>query len=231
MGVTKDTKIYYQHNTTEPAWNHSNGVEATLNGGACVVYSNKGGSTLGTAGDRDQLFFKFRNKANDADVEVEGSPIKVFGAIASDHAIDATSAWAEGVLPFVVHASVADAKTAIMNADMIAAFDSDTDRNEYELVDGGKGLKHTFDWPVENDASADSKYKQFKDTYDSRWVPGTKRNPTEEELTAAPFRVNGAYDLATRRAQPYVVDPSGKIDHGTYLNSGCIQINSTAHIF
>ena len=231
MGVTKDTKIYYQHNTTERAWNHSNGVEEALNGGACVQYTKKGGAAHGTAGDRDQLYYKFRNKADDADVEVEGSPIKVFEAINPDHAVDATSAWAEGVLPFVVHGNVGDAKVAMMHSDIIAAYEANTDRNEFELVDGGKGLKHTFDWPVENDATADSKYKQFKDTYDARWVPGTKRAPTGEELTAAAFRVDGAFDVTARRAEPYTVDQSDKLDSGTFLNAGCIQISSTSHIF
>ena len=204
MGVTKITKIYYQHNTEQGRWNYNIDVEDTLNGGNCKQITRLGGTVPGVGPDRMQLYFKFRNKANDTDIEVEGSPIKVFGEIAGDHTTTTTSTWAEGVLPFVVHNNISDAKIAMMHPDIIEAFNSDTDRQEFELVDSGKGLKHTFDWPIENDSTKDSKYTQFKDTYDSRWVPANEY-------------VDGI--------------KIGVVDSGTFLNVGCIQINSTAHIF
>ena len=184
MGVTKITKIYYQHNTEQGRWNYNIGTEETLNGGNCKQITRLGGAFAGVTPDRMQLYFKFRNKANNADIEVEGSPIKVFGAIASDHAIDATSAWAEGVLPFVVHASVADAKTAIMHPDIIAAFNSDTDRNEFELVDGDKGLKHTRDHKINPNAGQDSHSVQLKAAITAAWDGGSGNGSNDGWLNA-----------------------------------------------
>ena len=147
MGVNKDTKIFYQHSCEESDFTGSLG----------------GGST-----------YTYRNKADDADITKTGMH-EVLKDITSHHTKDpnAKDSYPETILALKTYGNVADAKAGMIHADVLAAFDTHCDRQEWALVDGNKGLKMTRDWKIEYDASADDHYKQFKDAMDSRWASGT----------------------------------------------------------
>jgi hypothetical protein len=69
--------------------------------------------------------------------------------------------------------SVAEAKAQLFGPDILAGFDTHCDRQEWALVDGNKGLKHTRDWKIENDATVDGHYAQFKTAHDGKHAEGT----------------------------------------------------------
>jgi len=74
-------------------------------------------------------------------------------------------------------ASVGEAKKCTFGPDILAAFDTHCDTQEWALVDGDKGLKHTRDWKIENNASADGHYAQFKAAHDSKHDVEAANNP------------------------------------------------------
>ena len=146
MGVLKDTMIFYQH-------------------------SVQGSDFTGTT---DGSTYTYRNRADDADITKTGV-VEVLKDIMQHHTKEpsAKDSYPETILALNTHASVSDAKTAMIHSDVLAAYDTHCDRQEWALVDGDKGLKMTRDWKVEYNADADNHYKQFKDAMDPRWPSGT----------------------------------------------------------
>ena len=151
MGVLKDTKIFYLHNVTEGAFTGTVGV---------APEESKGVKT-----------FTYRNKANDADIEILDDMGLVFKEIRQEHGKtpNTKDAYPETILPLIVHASADAAKAAIFDAAVLTAYDTHCDNVSWALVDGDKGLKMTRDWKIEMDPTADSHYTQFRNAMNPRW--------------------------------------------------------------
>lgn len=162
MGVNKDTKIYYKYDLREAAL--TGAVTKT------TVDDNAGG-TMDT--------YVFRNAADDADIRTDTMK-NIFLHTAEAHSKNnfpgvtknGKGAYAESIMALKVWGSVDEAKAAIFDDAILTAYDTHADRQEWALVDGNKGLKHTKDWKIQDDSSGDSHWKQFKDAVDGRWVSG-----------------------------------------------------------
>ena len=162
MGVNKDTKIFYKHGDADDF----DGVAGQSTTGT-ITWNNAPTHEEGTVGWKEADSFTYRNEANDADI-VKNKWQDVLADLITKHTVGSKSAYPEGVVPMKTWASVAEAKAGMFGQGILAGFDTHCDRQEWALVDGNKGLKHTRDWKIENDASADGHYAQFKTTFDSR---------------------------------------------------------------
>ena len=125
----------------------------------------------GTRGFKDADSFTYRNEADNADV-VKNDFKDVLADVVSKHSGSTKNTWAEGVVPLETFSDVDDAKSKIFGPTIVAGFNTHCDRQEWSLVDGDKGLKHTRDWKVENDPTADGHYAQFKTNFDGKHAEG-----------------------------------------------------------
>ena len=164
MGVNKDTKIFYKHGDAD-AFNGVGGTNSVSGSITFTAYSPE--SDGGTRGDKNADSFTYRNEADNADV-VKNDYKDVLADVVAKHSGSTKNSWAEGVCPLETFSDVADAKSKIFGPTILAGFDTHCDRQEWSLVDGDKGLKHTRDWKVENDPTADGHYAQFKTAFDGK---------------------------------------------------------------
>ena len=169
MGVNKDTKIFYKHGDAE-AFEGVGGTNSVSGSVAFTAYDG-GENDSGNAGWKDADSFTYRNEANNADV-TKSDYKDVLADVVAKHSGSTKNSWAEGVCPLETFSDVDDAKKKIFGPTILAGFDTHCDNQQWALVDGNKGLKHTRDWKVENDASKDGHYAQFKTAFDGKHAEG-----------------------------------------------------------
>ena len=178
MGVVKITKIYYQYHLDKTAF-------VTLGNAAETVTSEFCTDCPGP----DQ--YCFRNSANDGWLVAEDLN-GVMGHITSamDQAgrngktANVKNAWGESILPLVVHGSLDAAKAAIMPGASMTTLDTHCDTQEWELVEGGKGLKHTRDHKINDNAGQDGHSVQLTAAIVSSWGAGSTNGGNDGWLNA-----------------------------------------------
>ena len=160
MGVNKDTKIFYKHGDADAF--AAVGGQSTTGSITANLFTDK------AKGWKEADSFTYRNEDNNADI-TKASWKEVMADLVVKHTGGNKNAYAVGVAPLATFASIEIAKNEIFGPNMLAAYDTHCDRQEWALVDGDTGLKHTRDWKIENNASLDGHYAQFKTEHDGKW--------------------------------------------------------------
>jgi hypothetical protein len=139
MGIHKTTKIYYQHNLEDSAFTGTKRANDDRGFGEWYLGDDH-------SEDSTSVVYTYTDQATATEVNLP----TLRGVATKLHAYhtkgpNVKHAFPESILALKTWASVAEAKAAIFNASSITAFDDHCDQQEWALVDGDKGLKHTRD--------------------------------------------------------------------------------------